>query len=51
LLRAFFWAFAGVWGHQASRFVVTIVLARILTPEAFGVVVVAQTIITFFRMS
>ena len=38
------WALVGAGGQQAIRFVVLIILARILTPAEFGVVAAAQII-------
>lgn len=47
MLKAAMWAFVGVGGQQAMRLVVVLVLARLLTPEEFGIVAIAQTILSF----
>lgn len=45
IMQAGLWVFVGKLGSQAARFVLVIVLARLLTPEAFGIVAAAQVII------
>ena len=47
MLKAAMWAFLGVGGQQVMRLVVVLVLARLLTPEEFGIVAIAQTILSF----
>lgn len=47
MIKATVWAFAGVGGQQVCRFIVVIILARLLTPEAFGIVAGAQVILAF----
>ena len=37
MMRAGLWAFAGKGGQQVVKFALVIVLARLLTPEAFGI--------------
>lgn len=45
IMRAGLWVFAGKLGAQIIRFALVIILARLLTPEAFGVVAAVQIII------
>lgn len=45
IMRAGLWAFAGKLGAQFTRLFLVVVLARLLTPEAFGVVAAAQIVI------
>lgn len=50
MLKAARWAFVGVGGQQVMRLVVVLVLARLLTPEEFGVLAIAQMILSFAEM-
>lgn len=50
MMRSGLWAFAGKGGHQLINFVLLIVLARLLTPEAFGIVAVAQVILVISQV-
>lgn len=45
MLKAGLWAFAGKGGHQVVNFLLIIILARLLTPEAFGIVAAAQVVL------
>lgn len=47
MLRSLLWASVGVGGQQILRLVVVLVLARILSPTDFGIVAIAQTILSF----
>lgn len=47
MLRSLLWASVGVGGQQVLRLVVVLVLARILSPADFGIVAIAQTILSF----
>ncbi|ADC49367.1 polysaccharide export protein [Alkalihalophilus pseudofirmus OF4] len=46
-LKGLFWSFSGTIFQLISKFTVLIVLARLLTPEDFGVVSAAMIIISF----
>ncbi|MGD6870879.1 lipopolysaccharide biosynthesis protein [Sutcliffiella horikoshii] len=46
-LKGFMWSFSGTFFQILSKFIVLIVLARLLTPEDFGIVNVAMIIISF----
>lgn len=50
MLRAGVWAFAGQGGHQFVNFALVIILARLLTPEAFGIVAAAQVILVLSQV-
>lgn len=50
MLRAGLWVFAGKAGHQVVNLVLVVVLARLLTPEAFGVVAATQVILTLSQV-
>ena len=43
------WATAGIWGQQLFAFLTTIFLARLLTPESFGIVATAMLFIIFVQ--
>ncbi|MBP0484467.1 lipopolysaccharide biosynthesis protein [Sagittula salina] len=45
IMRAGLWVFAGKLGAQVTRLVLVIILARLLSPEAFGVVAAVQVIV------
>ncbi|MGF1453589.1 MAG: lipopolysaccharide biosynthesis protein [Opitutales bacterium] len=45
MVRAGLWAFAGQGGAQIVNLVLILTLARLLTPEAFGIVAAAQVIL------
>lgn len=44
------WSALGSWGGQAVNFVVFMVLARLLTPEMFGVVAIANVFVGLVRV-
>lgn len=44
------WRFAEKWGCQATTFVVTIVIARILNPDAYGIVAIVNSFIQIFTI-
>lgn len=50
MLRAGLWAFAGKGGHQVVNFALVIILARLLTPEAFGIVAAAQVVLVLSQV-
>lgn len=50
MLRAGIWAFVGRAGNQIVNLVALVVLARLLTPEAFGIVAAAQVILTLSQV-
>jgi O-antigen/teichoic acid export membrane protein len=44
------WATAGAWGREAAGFVVFLVLARLLGPEAYGFVAMATVVIAVAQL-
>ena len=50
MMRAGIWIFAGTGGKQLAHFAVVMILARLLTPEAFGIVAVAQVILSLSQV-
>lgn len=44
------WSVLQRWGQSALGFIVFVILARLLTPEAFGLVAMAMVVIAFFRV-
>lgn len=46
-IKGLFWSFAGFGGHGLIQAVVVLVLARLLTPDAFGVVSASMIVIGF----
>jgi len=46
-IKGLFWSGIQHWGRQAGALLTFIVLARLLEPEAFGLVALANTFITF----
>lgn len=50
MLNAGLWAFAGKGGHQVVNFALIIILARLLTPEAFGIVAAAQVVLVLSQV-
>ncbi|NYS26567.1 oligosaccharide flippase family protein [Rhodobacteraceae bacterium 2376] len=50
MLKAGLWAFAGKGGHQVVNFALVIILARLLTPEAFGIVAAAQVVLVLSQV-
>jgi O-antigen/teichoic acid export membrane protein len=45
-----FWSAAQTWGARAVTFVVTLVLARLVLPEAFGLVAYASVFVGFIEL-
>jgi O-antigen/teichoic acid export membrane protein len=45
--KAFIWDFTGKFALQAIGFVISIILARLLTPKEFGLLAIASVIISF----
>jgi O-antigen/teichoic acid export membrane protein len=44
------WAAAGAWGREAAGFVVFLILARLLGPEAYGLVAMATVVIAVAQL-
>ena len=44
------WSLIQNWGSQAVSFIVFLILARLLTPEAFGLVALANTFLAFMKI-
>lgn len=49
-IKGFVWQVFGLFGQRGAAFVASVVLARLLVPDDFGVVSVALAIITFAEM-
>lgn len=49
-IKGIFWSGIQNWGSQLSGFIVFLVLARLLTPEDFGLVALANVFISFMRI-
>lgn len=47
IVKAGLWVFAGKLGSQLARLLLVMVMARLLTPEAFGVVAAVQVVLAF----
>lgn len=50
-VRAFLWAVASFGTSKGINFVGTLILARILVPEHFGLVAAGVTLVTYFEMA
>lgn len=48
-IEGIFWSGIQNWGSQAGSFIVFLILARLLTPEAFGLVALANIFINFMQ--
>ena len=48
-IQGIFWSGIQNWGSQAGSFIVFLVLARLLTPDAFGLVALANVFINFMQ--
>ena len=48
--EAVFWSAAQAWGARAIAFLVTLVLARLVLPEAFGLVAYASVFVGFVEL-
>jgi O-antigen/teichoic acid export membrane protein len=44
------WATAGAWGREAAGFAVFLILARLLGPEAYGLVAMASVVIAVAQL-
>jgi O-antigen/teichoic acid export membrane protein len=49
-IQGVFWSIIQNWGSQAGSFVVFLILARLLTPKAFGLVALANVVINFMQI-
>jgi O-antigen/teichoic acid export membrane protein len=49
-VKGFLWQVFGLVGQRGAAFIASIVLARLLVPEDFGVVAIALAVITFAEM-
>lgn len=49
-IKGFVWQVFGLFGQRGAAFIASIVLARLLVPDDFGVVAIALAIITFAEM-
>jgi PST family polysaccharide transporter len=49
-IQGIFWSGIQNWGSQAGSFIVFLILARLLTPEAFGLVALANVFINFMQI-
>ena len=45
MMRAALWVFAGKLGNQLITLAIVMILARLLTPEDFGIVAASQVIL------
>ena len=50
MLRSALWVFAGKLGNQVITLLVVMILARLLTPEDFGIVAASQIILTLSQV-
>jgi len=48
-IQGIFWSSIQNWGSQAGSFIIFIILARLLTPSAFGLVALANLFIIFLN--
>ena len=49
VLKGVLWSGAQTWGGRAVSFIVFVLLSRLLTPEAFGLVAMASLFIVFVQ--
>ncbi len=49
-IQGVFWSGIQNWGSQAGSFIVFLILARLLTPESFGLVALANVFINFMQI-
>lgn len=49
-LKGIFWSGIQSWGSQAGSFIIFLILARLLTPSAFGLVALANLFINLFQL-
>lgn len=49
-IESIFWSGIQNWGSQAGSFIIFLILARLLTPSAFGLVALANLFINFFQL-
>lgn len=50
MLRSGLWAFAGAGGQAVVNLALVVILARLLTPEAFGIVAAAQVVLVLTQV-
>lgn len=48
-VKGIFWSSVQIWGGRVISFLIFVLLARLLTPEAFGLVAMASLFITFVQ--
>jgi teichuronic acid exporter len=49
-IQGVFWSGIQNWGSQAGSFIIFLILARLLTPEAFGLVALSNVLINFMQI-
>ncbi|BAQ65680.1 lipopolysaccharide biosynthesis protein [Geminocystis sp. NIES-3709] len=49
-IQGFFWSILQNWGSQAGSFIVFLILARLLTPEDFGLVSLANVLLALMNI-
>lgn len=49
-IHGVFWSGLQNWGSQAGSFIIFLILARLLTPEAFGLVALSNVLINFMQI-
>jgi PST family polysaccharide transporter len=49
-IQGIFWSGLQNWGSQAGSFIIFLILARLLTPDAFGLVALANVFINFMQI-
>ena len=47
-LSGLFWSLLGRFGEQGAQFIISVILARLLLPEDFGIVVMVLVIIAYY---
>lgn len=48
--RGVFWSAAGTWGYHLATFLVFLILSRLLTPRAFGLIALAMVFVAFLKI-
>lgn len=46
IIKNFFWRFAERWGAQGVNFIVSIILARLLMPQDYGIIAIVMAVIS-----